>query len=161
MDIFTRSKILLRIVFVLIFLNLLATGFLWFNRKEGSTSDRQPKRAKENTNRILKEKLHLTREQEDAFFALRNDFARKEEILNQLIRSQRDSMNLLMFGPETDSTRLLQIARRVAENEYQMELYRIEQAQKLKDICTKEQWAEFQNLVINIRDFFQPPKKKE
>jgi len=159
MDIFTRSRLLLRIVFVLLFFNLAATGFMWFNNKD--VTDRQPKRGKENVNRIMKEKLHLSREQQDSVFNLREDFARKEEILRQLIKSERDSMNLLMFRADTDKNGLKRLARRVAENEYQMELYRIEQAQQLMNIFTKEQLAEFQNLVINIRDLLQPQKKKE
>lgn len=159
MDIFTRSRLLLRIVFVLLFFNLAATGFMWFNNKD--VTDRQPKRGKENVNRIMKEKLHLSREQQDSVFNLREDFARKEEILSQLIKSERDSMNLLMFRADTDKNGLKRLARRVAENEYQMELYRIEQAQQLMNIFTKEQLAEFQNLVINIRDLLQPQKKKE
>ena len=160
MDIFTRSKLLLRIVFVLLFFNLAATGFLWFNNKV--VNDHQPsKGGKENVNRIMKEKLHLSREQQDAVFNLREDFARKEEILRQLINSERDSMNLLMFRAETDENGLKLLARRVAENEYQMELYRIEQAQQLMNIFTNEQLIEFQNLVINVRDLMQPQKKKE
>jgi len=42
-----------------------------------------------------------------------------------------------------------------------MELLRIEQAQQMKNICTHEQLKEFQHLIIYIRDFFQPQKKKE
>ena len=160
MDIFTRNKFLIRIIFVLIFLNLLTTGYLWLHKNEGP-NDRQPRRGKENSIQILKDKLHLNKEQEIAIFQIREGFARKEEALNQVIKSQRDSMNLMMFHAETDTNSLKLIARRVAENEYQMELYRIEQAQKLKNICTPEQLNEFQNLVINIRDFFQPRKKKE
>ncbi|MEI7830574.1 MAG: Spy/CpxP family protein refolding chaperone [Prolixibacteraceae bacterium] len=160
MDIFTRNKFLLRIIFILIFLNLISTGYLLWNKK-GGPNPRQPKRDKENSTQILKEKLHLTKEQESAIFKLREEFAQKEEALTLLIRSQRDSMNVVMFHADTDTASLKRIARRVAENEYQMELCRIEQSQQLKNICTEEQLKEFQHLVSNIRNFFQPDKKKE
>jgi Spy/CpxP family protein refolding chaperone len=160
MDIFTRNRFLLRIIFILIFLNLLSTGYLLLNKKEGP-NPRQPRREKENSTQILKEKLHLSGEQESALFKLREEFAKKEEALTLLIRSQRDSMNVVMFHADTDTANLKRIARRVAENEYQMELCRIEQAQQLKSICTEEQLKEFQHLVSNIRNFFQPDKKKE
>jgi len=160
MDIFTRNQFLVRIIYILIFLNLLSIGFLWWHKKEGP-NDRPQKRGKENSTSILKEKLHLTREQEAKIYKLREDFAQKEEYLSQIIRSQRDSMNIVMFNADTDTTKLKEIARRVADNEYQMELCRITQAQQLKNACTDEQLKEFQHLVSNIRNFFQPDKKKD
>ena len=160
MDIFTRNKFLLRIILVLIFLNLFSIGYLWWQKSEGP-EDRQPRKGKDNPKQILKEKLHLRREQETAIVQLRADFSGKEEAINQVIKSQRDSMNRMMFHTDVDTASLKKIARRVAENEYLMELYRIDQAQKLKGICTPEQIKEFEHLVINIRDFLQPKKKKE
>lgn len=140
---------------MLLFLNIISTGYLWIQRME-KPDDRQPKKERENSLRVLKDKLHLTREQESALISLRNDFAQKEESITQMIRSQRDSMNVLMFRADNDTSQLKRMARKVADNEYQLEQLRIDQAQKLKSICTAEQLMEFQNLVINIRDFFQP-----
>lgn len=155
MDIFSRNRFLIRIIIVLLFLNIISTGYLWIQRME-KPDDRQPKKERENSLRVLKDKLHLTREQESALISLRNDFAQKEESITQMIRSQRDSMNVLMFRADNDTSQLKRMARKVADNEYQLEQLRIDQAQKLKSICTAEQLMEFQNLVINIRDFFQP-----
>jgi Spy/CpxP family protein refolding chaperone len=160
MDIFTRNRFLLRIIIILIFLNLISTGYLLWNKKDGP-NPRPPRREKENSTQILKEKLHLSKDQEVAIFQLREEFGRREEVLTELIRSQRDSMNVVMFHTDTDTASLKRIARRVAENEYQMELFRIEQAQKFKNVCTEEQLKEFQHLMSNIRNFFQPDKKKE
>jgi Spy/CpxP family protein refolding chaperone len=140
-------------------LNLLSTGALWWNTKEGPAG-RQPRKGAGST-QILKDKLRLTKEQERTILKIREDFAQQEESLNQLIRSQRDSMNAVMFDAGTEVSSLKKIAWRVAGNEYRMELLRIEQAQKLKEICTEEQLKEFQHLIINIRDFFQPKKKNE
>lgn len=155
MDIFSRNRFLIRIIIVLLFLNIISTGYLWIQRME-KPDDRQPKKERENSLRVLKDKLHLTREQESALISLRNDFAQKEESITQMIRSQRDSMNVLMFRADNDTSQLKRMARKVADNEYQLEQLRIDQAQKLKSICTAEQLMEFQHLVINIRDFFQP-----
>ncbi len=163
MDIFSRNKFLVRIIFVLLFLNIISTGYLWFQKKE-KPDDRQPKKERENSLRVLKEKLHLTREQENAIISLRLDYAKREETVTEMIKAQRDSMNVVMFRADDDTSMLKRIARRVADNEYQLELLRIDQAQKLKNICTEEQLKEFQYFVINIRDFFQPqnpPRKKK
>lgn len=135
-------------------------GYLWWQKKDG-LEDRQPRRGKDNPKQILREKLNLSRQQEAAIIQLRVDFSAKEEAINQMIKLQRDSMNVVMFHADTDTASLKKIAWRVAENEYRLELSRIEQAHKMKDICTPEQLKEFEHLVINIRDFLQPKKKKE
>ena len=55
------------------------------------------------------------------------------------------------------------LAKRVSEYEYKMELLRYEQAQQFKSICTPEQREKFEALVKEIRDYFkpnnQPPRK--
>ena len=160
MDIFSKNKFLVRVIFVLIFLNLFSTGYLWRNMNKRPNRD-QPKQEKGSTTNLLKDKLRLTEQQVKEINRIRDDFTQKEEQLILLIRAQRDSMNVAMFSETTDTFQLKRIARQLVENEYQMELYRIEQSQQFKTICTKSQLNEFQNLVIDIRDFFQPPRKKE
>jgi len=120
-----------------------------------------PKQEKVGTANLLKDKLHLTGQQVTEINRIRDDFTQKEEKLILLIKAQRDSMNVSLFNETTDTVQLHRIARQLVENEYQMELYRIEQAQQFKNVCTKAQLKEFQSLVIDIRDFFQPQRKKE
>ena len=160
MDIFTRNKLLLRVIVILITINLLSTGYLLWHRK-GGPEERQPGRKNNNSTQVLRQKLHLSKEQETSLVRLREEYKAKEESVTLTIRSMRDSMNAVMFNSDTDTVLLKNIARRIAENEYQLELLRIDQATQLKKICTKEQLNEFQHLVKNIRDFFQPQKKKE
>lgn len=162
MDIFTRNKFLVRIIVILILLNLFSMSYLWWDKRDRPENGvRSPRRAKENSAHILRDKLGFSKAQEEAVVQLREDFMRREEQITALIRSQRDSMNMVMFHVDSDTTLLKSLARRVSENEYQMELLRIEQAKKLKEICTKEQLLEFQNLVKSMRDYFQPQKKKD
>ena len=160
MDIFSKNIFLVRVIFVLIFLNLLSTGYLWHNMNKRPNRD-QPKQEKGSTTNLLKDKLRLTEQQVKEINRIRDDFTRKEESLILLIRAQRDSMNVAMFNQKTDTLYLKRIARQLVENQYLMELYRIEQAQQFKSVCTKEQLTDFQDIVIDIRDFFQPPRKKE
>ena len=44
---------------------------------------------------------------------------------------------------------------------FKMELLRYEQAQELKAACTPEQQERFQNLVIEIRDYFRPDNQPQ
>lgn len=159
MDIFAQKKQLTRIVIILILLNIGTIGFFVFSkmahRRGGPPADRPDN--KELT-QLLKEELNLTEEQAEKFKTLRQEFFAKERKQHELIRAGRDSMNEEMFSITTNDSLLHMIAKRVSENEYKMELLRIEQAKQLKTICTPEQLKKFDNLVIEIRDYFKPRK---
>lgn len=107
---------------------------------------------------ILEKELHLTPIQVTQIQALRNDFFEKERLLSQSIGAKRDSMNAAMFNKMTDEMLIKFLARGIAESEYQMEMLRFEQANAFKAVCTPEQLAQFNALVIEIRDYFQPHK---
>ena len=158
MDIFSRNKFLVRVVAFLLLLNLFSIGYFWLGRK--GNDGRRPKRPIEQLTAILKKELQLTDKQAEDLKKIRQDFFNKEQPLSQAIRAKRDSMNMEMFNENTDTARVKAIAKRVADGEYQMELYRLEQAQQLKTICTPEQLKKFQGIVIDIRDYFQPQKNK-
>ena len=107
---------------------------------------------------ILEKELQLTKAQVAQIQALRVDCLKKEQMLKAAMGAKRDSMNELMFNKTTDETVVKALARGIAENEYQMELLRFDQSKTFKAICTPEQLARFNNLVIEIRDYFQPHK---
>ncbi len=112
---------------------------------------------------ILEKELELSKTQVLQIKKLRTDFFSKEKVLEKIIRSERDSMNNLMFNEITDDILINQLAKRVSENEFQMELLRINQAKELKSICTPNQLEKFGGLVKEIRDYFKPenqPKNK-
>ena len=160
MDIFSQNKLLIRVVIILIIINLLSLSYVLLHNRR-PPQQVQNKQEKENGVRILRKQLQLTEDQAIEFIRIRNDFSKKEEELSSLVKARRDSMNLEMFNEVTDTIRLQKLAKQLATDEYQLELYRIEQSQKLKSICTREQLTNFRNLVRDIRDFFQPRRKKE
>ncbi|MBA3665507.1 MAG: periplasmic heavy metal sensor [Bacteroidetes bacterium] len=159
MDIFYRNKLLVKLIIALVTVNLTCIGFIWW-QKGHDNNGHPPKKDISEIAAILSHELKLTKPQEEQLKKIREDFFVKEQALVKLIRSQRDSMNTEMFNERTDTIHVKQIARRVAENEYQMELYRLEQAQQLKTICTAEQLKKFEELVREIRDYFHPGKNK-
>lgn len=145
---------------MLLFLNILSTAYLFWRRPD-DRMDREPKRRKENSVQFLKEKLHLTHEQELQIRAIREKYTKKEEEVSGAIKAQRDSMNSLMFSSESDTAKLRLIAARVATNEFKMEMLRIQQAEEFNKCCTPEQVDAFRQMMVHIRDFFQSEKKKE
>jgi Spy/CpxP family protein refolding chaperone len=160
MDIFSKNKFLQRIVIILILLNIITISLVLWQNRNGSNNPK-PKRNPEKAVSVLTDKLQLDSKQKDNLLKIRDDFYQKEEVLSTLIKAQRDSMNLEIFNENTDSACVNHLAKKIADNEYQMELYRIDQAQQLKNICNKEQLVKFKDLVLEIRDFFQPKKKRD
>jgi len=157
MDIFSKVSILQKFTLGLVVLNLVSLFFLV--KKNDSSEGRKPKHDFKELSEILKRELQLSPTQEEAFIDLREDFFRKERTLKTLIRSQRDSMNAEMFNAKTDTHAVRQIAARVSHNEYKMETYRMDQAIKLKSICTPAQMEKFEHMVKEIRDYFKPVKE--
>lgn len=161
MDLFKQNKFLMRIIIALVILNSISIGLFIYNnlgRNEGRPRFGPPNSAKhlEEVSAILANELKLTLEQQEKFKSLRLGFFKKEHAIQDLLRSERDSMNTEMFKGKTDEQLVKDIAARIAANEYQMEMLKLNQAMELKQICTEEQLQLFENLVIEMRDYFKP-----
>jgi len=164
MDIFAQKKLLIRIVIVLAILNLFSMGlFLWKDNRPPHDHPPGPpiEYQRGDVSDVLEKELNLKAEQADQIKKLRADFFAKEEILGEVIRAERDSMNAVMFSKTTDQQLVKDLARKVAGHEYEMEMLRFEQAQQLKLVCTPEQLEKFDKLILEIRDYFRPDNVPE
>ena len=163
MDIFSQNKLLIRGIIIVVLLNISIIGMvLWKEFHHGPLLFPDNKDYHDVSD-ILKKELNLTDQQAEQFKSIRADFFEKEKVITQTIRDERDSMNMLMFSTNTDTTIVTSLAREVSENEYKMELLRIAQAQQLKSVCTPEQLSKFERLVKEIRDYVRPdnqPRKQ-
>lgn len=158
MDIFTQKKILVRIVIILTVLNLLSMGlFLW---KDFYKSPQRPQeKNRKEVSSVLERELKLDKQQVDQVSQLRSDYFEKEAALVKLIRSERDSLNIAMFRKNSNEEQIIELAKKVADNEFKMELLRYEQSKEFKLICTPAQLEKFEGLVLEIRDYFRPEKQ--
>ena len=159
MDVLKQNKLLFRLIILLVVMNLAIVAFFIVPKSSNTSDGRRPDRNIEEILSVLKEELQLTPEQVSQLKDLREDFFVKETKLKKIIKSQRDSMNELMFNAQTDTIMVKTIAKRVSENEFKMELLRFDQAKTLKTICTPAQMKKFEVFVIDIRDYFKPRKK--
>jgi len=159
MDVLKQNKLLFRLIILLVVMNLAIVAFLIVPKSSNPSDGRRPDRNIEEILSVLKEELQLTPDQVSQLKDLREDFFVKETKLKKIIKSQRDSMNELMFNAQTDTIMVKTVAKRVSENEFKMEMLRFDQAKTLKTICTPLQMKKFEVLVIDIRDYFKPRKK--
>ncbi len=153
----------MRLTIALLLVNAVVIGALvwdsrhstWQNNKDGR------QRGVAEVSEILHRSLKLTDAQAQQLIVIRADFFKKERELSSSIRAKRDSMNENMFSDKIDTLRLTALAKEIADNEYQMELFRIAQARQLQMIFTPEQLRQLNQVVTDIRDYFQPiPEKK-
>lgn len=160
MDIFAQNKLLIRIIAVLVVVNFFSIGaFVWKGLMPPPRTSQEPPAKLRDASAILERELNLTPVQVEQIRNLRGLFAQKEKELVESTRMVRDSMNDEMFKKSTNEETIYLLARKIAENEYDMELLRFEQARELKSICTPEQIRKFDNLVGEMRDFFRPDNK--
>lgn len=158
MDIFTQNKILIRTTIVLIILNIASIGFFIFKEMK---SPHEPNLVHENEDyknvaSILKKELDLTDNQVAQFNEIRKQNFEKQVALKSLINKDKDEMNQEMFNKNSDELKVKSLAKKISENEFKIELLHFEQAKKLKAVCNEKQLDKFQDLVIEIRDYFRP-----
>ena len=159
MDLFAQKKSLIRIIIILTVLNMVSIGvFLW---KDVVCKSPQHQRVRDdkNVSAILQKELQLTQQQFELLRNLRTKYCEKEKVIELLIRSERDSMNIAMFNKTTNEELVKTLARKVADNEFNMELLRFEQSKEFKTICNAYQLGKFGAIVKEIRDYFKPDKQ--
>ena len=165
MEVFTKNKLLVQAVILLVILNIASAGvFLWkgvLNAPAPPGEERVKPESIKDVSAILEKELNLTEKQAAGIKKIREDFFAKEKELEKVIRSQRDSMNAAMFSKSTDDALVRSLARRIADGEYAMEILRFEQSKEFKSICTPEQLGKFEKLVKEIRDYFKPEKNNK
>ena len=158
MDIFSQNKLLIRTILFLVVLNLGSITFFTIRemRPDQERDFANRERHKSEFSLILKKELNLTDAQFAKFEAIRKQNANRKSCLKATINQDKDSLNLEMFNKNYNEQKVLELARKIGDNEYNIELSKIEQSKKLKVICTPKQLDKFQNLMSEIRDYFRP-----
>lgn len=158
MDIFSQKKFLVRLVVFLSLLNITVISVFAWKEIDAYSRPHKPREKGAALANILQKELNLTEAQTKLFNNIRMDFFSKEKALSEIIRSQRDSMNGIMFSKNANDGQLKALAAGIAQNENRMELLRIEQASSLRAVCTPEQLLKFEKLINEIRDYLKPER---
>jgi periplasmic protein CpxP/Spy len=159
MDIFSQKKVLIRLVAILVLLNICSVGFVFWKSTGNPQLAHTNQDDYHDVSGVLVKELGLNEKQAGQIKDIRDGIYAKELTLGEVLKGERDSMNEEMFNNNTNDEHLKTLAKSVSENEYKMELLRIEQAQQLKAICTPQQLEKLNSLVIEIRDYFRPDNR--
>jgi Spy/CpxP family protein refolding chaperone len=158
MDIFSQNKLLIRTILFLVILNLGSITFFTIRGlRPMEVKDFRPNDdRKKDLTTILKKELNLTNQQVFQFNEIREQNATKKSALKEIINQDKDLLNIEMFNKNCDDQKLLALARKIGDNEYRIELSKINQSKQLKAICNPQQLEKFEELVKEIRDYFRP-----
>ncbi len=158
MDIFSQNKFLIRTILFLVVLNLGSITFFTIREmRPNRERDFPPSdEKKKELSVILKKELNLSDEQVAQFDKIREQNASKKQELKQFINQDKDLLNQEMFNKNSSDDQLLALARKIGDNEYQIELSKINQSKQLKALCTQQQLDKFDDLIQEIRNYLQP-----
>ncbi|MBC7523310.1 MAG: periplasmic heavy metal sensor [Flavobacterium sp.] len=158
MDIFAKQKIFIKSIILLIVMNITLIGFFIFREMKPPHKPLLfPKNEEYNdVSGILKKELNLSDNQVAQFDTIRKQNFEKQAALKEIIRVDKDAMNQEMFNKNSDETKVIKLAKKISQNEYQIELLHFEQAKKLKAVCNEKQLDKFEDLILEIRDYFRP-----
>jgi Spy/CpxP family protein refolding chaperone len=158
MDIFSQNKLLIRTILFLVVLNLGSITFFTIREmRPNRERDFPPSdEKKKELSTILKKELNLSDEQVAQFDKIREQNASKKSELKQTINQDKDLLNQEMFNKNSSDDQLLALARKIGDNEYRIELSKINQSKQLKAVCNAQQLDKFQDLMIEMRDYLRP-----
>lgn len=165
MDIFSQNKFLIRTVLFLVILNLGSITFFTVKGFRPNNDERFPPKneQKRELSEILKKELNLSDIQIAKFEEIRMQNAARKSELKEIINQDKDLLSSEMFNKNADDKKVLALAKKIGDNEYQIELSKINQSKQLKAICTPEQLEKFDDLIQEIRDYLRPidkPRRK-
>ncbi len=151
MDYFSKNKISLWIIVILVLLNLFTLSTIWYNQFR--TPDRPPRQEvghRRQGLKVLEQKLNLTAEQITVFADIRQRHFEKMEPLQKEIFSCRRELMDELYKTEPDTVRISSLAKRIGEKEILRERYIFEHFMEMKSACTPEQKEKFEILLKQL-----------
>lgn len=169
MDIFTKKRIWIWVVVLLIVLNLLTLSTLWINFSKRPISSPPPKGERERPTDVaffLEGELGLSEEQARQFEKLRDlHFLQSKKILDE-IQSLKEIMTQEMFADTPDLEKVASVTTQIGKKQSALDNLLFSHFRELYSVCKPHQQEKLKNLFHEILrmtgppDTPQPPGKK-
>jgi periplasmic protein CpxP/Spy len=157
MDYFSKNKISVWIIAVLVLLNCFTLATIWLRQIPfpfiPAGEDPRPRRHGLN---VLKEELNLSAEQISEFNLIRQrHFDKMRPLQNEIFSLRRELLDEIYKNePDTQKVRLLAV--RIGEKESERERFVFEHFMQMKSVCTPEQRDKYDRL---LRELITPPDR--
>jgi protein CpxP len=159
MNFFTKIRVTTWIIGLLVLLNVLTLGTIWFQqfRRPPMPPPLQDQRS-ENQQRFLERELGLTEQQSQQFQTLREQFLLQSNAIMQEIHQLRKTMTDELFSTSPDTQKAQKLAEESGAKHAELELLLFHHFLELKAVCQPAQQEKFQTLMRNLLDMMKPPE---
>jgi len=155
MDYFSKNKISVWIIVILVLLNLFTLSTIWYNQlRRPVRPPREEMRHHRQGLEMLGQKLKLTDEQVKIFEGMRQQHFEKMKPLQEEIISVRQQLMDELSKAEPDTALVNILIKSIGDKETVLERNRFEHFMELRSVCTPEQKEKFE---ILLRELMGPP----
>jgi len=151
MDYFSKNKISLWIIVILVLLNLFTLSTIWYNQFHNPVRHpREDVRNRRHGAKVLEQNLNLTAEQSKIFEDIRQRHFARMKPLHREIFSIRQELMDEVSKTEPDTARIRELTRLIGEKETERERSIIQHFRELRSVCTPEQREKFEILLRKL-----------
>ncbi|MCB0724504.1 MAG: Spy/CpxP family protein refolding chaperone [Ignavibacteriae bacterium] len=153
MDIFSKNKFLAWVIIILIVLNVLSLGALWFQKnREPRPMHEYPGRLPDNKKGpgdFLAKELGLSEEQVKQFDTLREQHRTTVDGLLKEMQDAREELFAQVKSDNPDMSKVEQLESTIGQKTTELEKATFEHFKQLRAICTDEQKTKFDEIIID------------
>jgi protein CpxP len=159
MNFFTKIRVTTWIIGLLVLLNVLTLGTIWFQqfRRPPAPPPLQDQRS-ENQQRFLERELGLTEQQSQQFQTLRKQFFLQSNAIMQAIHQLRKTMTDELFSSSPDTQKAQKLAEEIGAKQAEQERLSFNHFLELKAVCQPAQQEKFQALMRDLLEMMKPPE---
>lgn len=152
MNVFTKQRLSVSIIALLVVLNVTSLGTIWFlqSRQSPPANPKGPGPVKN----FLEQELALTQEQAQQFETLRQQHFQESQAINETLHPVKEAIMQEVFAASPDSAKVKTLATELGAKQAELEELRFQHFLALKAVCQPEQLEKFQAL---FHEFFPPP----
>jgi Spy/CpxP family protein refolding chaperone len=156
MNVFSKQRLIGWVIVLLVLLNMISLGTLWFFqiRKPSSSQELGP----DPVRHFLEQELDLTAEQAQEFEALRREHLELSKAINDEANNLKRALMNEVFAASPDAAKGAQLAEQIGEKRTELEQLRFQHFLALKSLCQPEQVELLQALIHEI---VRPPAPPE
>jgi len=159
MALFTKNRLAAWAIVILVLLNVVALGTLWWTqiRRPGHPPPPPDRRPRHDVSKFLEQELELTTGQAEQLRVLRETNAEQSYIIEQEIHKYRLAMAKAMFEKDPNIKQVETWANRIGQKHEELELKRFQHFIDMKSLCTQEQALRFEALLRKVLETTRPP----
>ncbi|MFC2157749.1 Spy/CpxP family protein refolding chaperone [Acidobacteriota bacterium] len=159
MDIFSKKYFMTWAIVILVILNMIALGTIYFSRIQRPRPMHPPEEGQgpESIHFFLKQELNLSEGQMDQFKRMGDEHRRQTQPLQDRIHRLKKDMMGEMFSPTLGEEEMDRIAEEIGRLEAQIQKALFSHFKDFASICDTEQRQKFEVLINDVLDLSRPP----